>query len=106
LDVDLIVLKKFVVRREIGTTRWLAEEGEWEGGDARLFPPRLLGLFAIVLLVFASLRVNAASVTRVLIANEAASSPAVKFADANMLTQQLEAASPPWGVWVAHRIRW
>jgi hypothetical protein len=32
LDIDLIVLKKVVVyiRREIGTARGLAEEGEWE----------------------------------------------------------------------------
>ena len=77
MDVDLIVLKKVVVRRDIGTTRGLAQEGECEGGGARLLAPMLLGLFATVLLVLASLRVNAASVTRVLIANEAASSPAV-----------------------------
>ena len=56
------------------TARGLAEEGEWEGGDASLLAPMLLGLFAIVVLVLASLRVNAASVTRVLIANEAPSS--------------------------------
>ena len=70
MDVDLIVLKKVVVRREVGTPRGWAEEGEWEGGDARLLAPILLGLFATVLLVLASLRVNAASVTRGLIANE------------------------------------
>ena len=59
----------------------MAEEGEWEGGDASLLAPVLLGLFTIVVLVLASLRVNAASVTSVLIANEAASSPGVNIAD-------------------------
>jgi uncharacterized protein (DUF3084 family) len=63
------------------TARGLAEEGEWEGGDASLLAPVLLGLFTIVVLVLASLRVNAASVTSVLIANEAASSPGVNIAD-------------------------
>jgi hypothetical protein len=83
LDVDLIVLKKVVVRREVGATRGWAEEGEWEGGDARLLAPILLGLFATVLLVLASLQVNAASATRVPIATEAASSPAVNVAHVN-----------------------
>ena len=96
MDVDLIVLKQVLVRRETGTTRELAEEGEWERGDARLLAPMLLGLFGVVLLVFASLRVNAASVTRVLIANEAASSPAVNTSQTQtMLTQQFVAVSPP-----------
>jgi hypothetical protein len=42
--------------------------------------PMLMRLCTIVLLVLASLRVNAASVTGVIIANEAASSPAVNVA--------------------------
>jgi len=42
--------------------------------------PMLLRLCTIVLLVLASLRVNAASVTGVIIANEGASSPAVHVA--------------------------
>ena len=62
------------------TARGLAEEGEWEGGDASLLAPVLLGLFTIVVLVLASLRVNAANVTGVIIANEAASSPVVNVA--------------------------
>ena len=82
MDVDLIVLKQVLVRRETGTARELAEEGEWERGDARLLAPMLLGLFAIVLLL-ANLRVDAASVTRLLSATEAASSRAVNVADVN-----------------------
>jgi hypothetical protein len=50
-----------------------------------LLAPMLLSLFTIVVLVLASLRVNAASVTSVLIANEAASSPAVNIADVDQV---------------------
>ena len=85
MDVYLIVLKKVFVRREIGTTRRLAEEGEREGGDASLLARMLLRLFTIVVLVLASLRVNAASVTSVRIANEAVSSPSVNIADVDQV---------------------
>ena len=59
-------------------------QGEKAAGSVteqtRAIAPMLLRLCTIVLLVLASLRVNAASVTGVLIADEAASSPAVNVA--------------------------
>ena len=64
------------------TARGLAEEGEWEGGDASLLAPMLLRLFTIVVLVLASLQVNAASVR---IANEAGSSPSANIADVDQV---------------------
>ena len=85
-DVDLIVLNKVVVyiRREIGAARGSAEEGEKAAGrvveQSWVIAPMLMRLYTIVLLVLASLRVNAASVTGVIIASEAVSSPAVNVA--------------------------
>jgi hypothetical protein len=61
------------------------QRGERQGGDASLLAPMLLSLFTIIVLVLASLRVNAASVTSVLIANEAASSPGVNIADVDQV---------------------